>query len=235
MTISVKGLGIGAATLAAGVLAAAVLPSARPSEAASALPGSAPVTVVNTPLPMTLQGTGSVTGQVSATQSGAWSVGVTSLPAVQLAPGATVNVAGGGASDSARQAYAVALCATFTGACGTTPDSAALPLNTRFVIEYASGHCVVHNTGIHGWRLTTHLNGQTVQYTIPDKISAHDGDSTTGLFSNPTRFYADGGPADSLSVGLLDAGFTETGAIDYCQITLSGYLVDMTPQFPGAP
>ncbi len=40
--------------------------------------GSAPVTVVNTPLPV--QGNTSVSGTVSATQSGAWSVGVNNFP-----------------------------------------------------------------------------------------------------------------------------------------------------------
>jgi hypothetical protein len=38
--------------------------------------GSAPVTVTNTPLPVTLQGTGSIAGNVSASQSGAWNVGI---------------------------------------------------------------------------------------------------------------------------------------------------------------
>ena len=62
--------------------------------------------MVNTPLPVQLQGTGNVTGQVSATQSGAWNVGVTSLPAVQLAPGGTLAL-----DDPAKDAYAVKLCA----------------------------------------------------------------------------------------------------------------------------
>ena len=237
MNRNAKSLGIGTVTLAAGMLAALVLPAARPTEAASALPGSAPVTVLNTPLPVALQGTGSITGQVSATQSGAWNVGVTSLPAVQLAPGTTVNVAGGGISDSARQAYALTLCATFTDDCGGAPSSATLPLNTRFVIEYVSGSCFVRNTGIHGWRLATRLNGQPVEYIIPDKIGAHDDESTEGLFSNLTRFYADGGQTDSLSVSLFEAGFIEShdyGPVSECDITLSGYLVDTTPQFPTA-
>jgi hypothetical protein len=46
-----------------------------PSKPAGAA-GSAPVTVTNTPLPVTLQGTGSIAGNVSASQSGAWNVGI---------------------------------------------------------------------------------------------------------------------------------------------------------------
>ena len=38
--------------------------------------GSAPVMVTNTPLPVSLTGTGSISGNVNAAQSGAWNVGI---------------------------------------------------------------------------------------------------------------------------------------------------------------
>jgi hypothetical protein len=234
MDRNVKGFGMGLLALAAG-MASWTLTGPRPTEAATALQGSAPVTVVNTPLPVALQGTGSITGQVSAAQSGAWSVGVTSLPAVQLAPGTTVNVQGGGAGETARQAYALNLCATLTDSCSTAPQTATLPLNTRFVIEFASGSCYVRNAGIDGWKLTGRLNGQTFQHIVTNKIRSHDDESTTGLFSQPVRFYIDGGEVDGLSVSLWDAGYSEShdyGPVQECDITLSGYLVDTTPAFP---
>jgi len=212
-------------------------PQSRSTETATAA-GSAPVTVVNTPLPVSLQGTGTVTGKVTALQGGSWSVGVTTLPAVQLAPGTTVNVQGGGANDSAREAYSLSLCATGdTESCGVNPTTATIPLNKRFVIEFVSGYCFVRNTGIHGWTLTAPLNGQSYEHMIGDKISAHDDDSTTGLFTNQTRIYADGGQVDSLSVRVLAQGFSEHhdyGPEAYCNATLSGYLVDTTPPFPAA-
>lgn len=232
-----KNLGLGVLTMVAGVMAALTIPPSRALQAAAPTAGTAPVTVMNTPLPVALQGTGTITGQVTATQEGAWSVGVTSLPAVQLAPGTTVNVQGGGAGDSARQAYALELCATGTESCPAGTSFATLPLNTRFVIEYVSGSCRVTNTGIHGWTLTGPLNGQPHTYQVQCKISAEDDHSTTGLFSEQVRIYVDGGATGSLSVGTHDQGFSQhhdLGPYSECGITLSGYLVDTTPVFPSA-
>lgn len=46
--------------------------------------GGPTVTVANTPLPVSLAGTGSITGTVAATQSGTWNVGLTGTPAVSV-------------------------------------------------------------------------------------------------------------------------------------------------------
>jgi len=43
------------------------------------------VRVVNTPLPVTLQGTGTISGTVAATQSGTWNVGINGTPMFNLA------------------------------------------------------------------------------------------------------------------------------------------------------
>jgi len=194
---------------------------------------------MNTPLPVALQGTGANAGNVNAAQSGAWNVGVTSLPAVQLAPGTTIGVSGGSPAveDPARRAFAVTLCATNSDDCGT-PAGASLPVSTRFVIEYAAGTCAVRNTGILGWELKARLNGQDNLYQVGDKLSAHDDETTTGLFSNPMRVYVDGGIVNGLSVDLVLAGFNEShdlGPSAYCTVTLSGHLVDMPATFPTAP
>ncbi len=233
MNIRTTHVGAAVFMAAAGVLAALTIPVANQTQAS----GTAPVTVVNTPLPVALQGTGGDAGNVNAAQSGAWNVGVTSLPAVQLAPGTTIGVSGGSLAveDPARRAFAVTLCATYSETCGDTPSSASFPLSTRFVIEYAAGICSVRNTGIHGWELKARLNGQDNLYQVSDKLSAHDDETTTGLFSNPMRVYVDGGVPNGLSVDLLDAGFNEShdlGPFAYCTVTLSGHLVDMPATFP---
>jgi hypothetical protein len=221
-----KSLGAAALLAAAGTLGTL-------ATGATATSGTAPVTVVNTPLPVALQGTGTITGQVSAAQSGPWSVGVTSLPAVQLAPGATVSLAGGSLAldDPAKEAYAVTLCASeYTDGCFSTPSAVTLPVGKRFIIEYTSGHCYVRNTGIHGWTLKARLNGQDFFYQISDKISAHDDQSTEGLFGDQVLIYADGGVPNGLSVNLFPAGFTEDhdlGPFDSCDITLSGRLIQL--------
>src|SRR3989442_2399159 len=109
---------------------------------------------MNTPVPVALEGTGANAGNVNAAQSGAWNVGVTSLPAVQLVPGTTIGVNGGSLAveDPPRRAFAVTLCATNSDDCGT-PAGASLPVSTRFVIEYAARTCAVRHTGMLGWEV----------------------------------------------------------------------------------
>jgi len=228
-------LGAAAVVAAVGMLVAPTIP-----QSGTLASGTAPVTVMNTPLPVALQGTGNITGEVSAAQKGTWSVGVTSLPAVQLAAGTQVGISGGSLSldDPAKTAYAVSLCATDTDDCSGVPSTATLPVGTRFVIEVVSGDCFVRNEGVHGWALLAQLNGQVHEYEISDKISAHDDESTMGLFFNQGRIYADGGVVDGISVSLVSAGFSEShdlGPVGLCRITLSGYLVQNTTPFPATP
>ena len=121
-------------------LAAATIPLSKPTQAQQ---GSAPVTVVNTPLPVSLVGTGSIAGTVNAAQSGAWNVGVTTLPAVQLAAGTTVGITGGLSNTAAapifvrdvdepgRNAYFAAVCQSTETPCG----GVTVPAGYRYVIE----------------------------------------------------------------------------------------------------
>ena len=230
MNRKVKRLGLLGVAVAAVSLAALAIPGAS---AISSAAGWAPVMVVNTPLPVALQGTGNIAGNVNAAQSGSWSVGVTSLPAVQLAAGTTVGINGGvSIADPAKQAFALSLCSTFSDSCGAIPEAATLPVGTRYVIEQASGYCVVRDTGIHGWKLRASLNGQIYEHYVADKISAHDGANTTGLFMEKTQIYVDGGVPNGLSVQPVPQDFNETHPEDYCHITLSGHVVQMPAQFP---
>jgi len=228
----------GGAALIAGM--GMVVAFTRPETATTQLAGTAPVTVMNTPLPVALQGTGSITGNVNAAQSGPWSVGVTTLPAVQLAAGTTVAINGGSVAfdDPARQAYVVELCAAYDDECSPGASETTLPVGTRFVIEQASGYCKVINLAIDGWEVKARLNGQNHSYEIRDKISADDDESTNGLFFEQTRIYADGGGVNGLSVQLIEphSGETHTfGPHASCKITLSGYLVQTSPAFPATP
>jgi len=206
-----------------GLLAAVALPQPLPSQAA----GSAPVTVVNTPLPVSLEGTGNIAGTVAATQSGAWNVGVTSLPAVQLAAGATVGISGFSntaatalfTSDidaAARAAFAVALCSDIgDGTCAGVyqePNTTTLPVGQRFVIEQISHGC----DG--GAYINASLNGHSYQYVLP---------GTGGGFSQQQRIYVDGGVANGLAFH-LNSPTTDSS----CRATLSGHLVQIATPFP---
>jgi hypothetical protein len=221
-------------------LAAATIPLPKATQAQAA--GSAPVTVVNTPLPVNLTGTGNISGNVNAAQSGAWNVGVTNMPAMQLAPGTTVGISGGFSNtatspiftqdvdEPAKNAYVVGLCATskFQTCPGVT-----VPFGTRYVIEQVSGECNVGSeSSIGGFKLTAHLNGADNVYFFHDKISAGSGDTTVGPFFQESRIYSDGGVENGISAIVFDAGGSGPGAA--CSITLSGHLVSMDVVFPTA-
>jgi hypothetical protein len=189
------------------------------------------VTVVNTPLPVSLSGTGNISGSVNAAQSGAWNVGVTSLPSVQLAAGTTVGITGGLSNTSAsplfvrdvdepgRNAHVVRVCQSTESTCG----SVTVPVGNRYVIEQVAGECQV-GTGstIYGFRLHAWLNGAENVYPVRNNISADSGggQTTTGFFFQPARIYADGGTE-------LSVAFAGLGGSAFCGVTLSGHLVPM--------
>lgn len=218
---------IGALTLVLAV-AAATIPLSRPTQAQQ---GSAPVTVVNTPLPVSLTGTGNISGSVNAAQSGAWNVGVTSLPSVQLAAGTTVGITGGLSNTAAtplfvrdvdepgRNAHVVHVCQSTISPCG----GVTVPVGNRYVIEQVAGECQV-GTGstIYGFRLHAWLNGAENVYPVRNNISAESGggQTTTGFFFQPARIYADGGTE-------LSVAFAGVGGSAFCGVTLSGHLVPM--------
>jgi hypothetical protein len=182
--------------------------------------GSAPVTVVNTPLPVTLTGTGKIAGTVAATQSGAWNVGVTSLPPLQLAAGTTVGISGFSNTEAtalftsdvdfaARHAFAAVL--------PSTPDGLSLPFGKRFVIEQVSGSCSIATVSqtLGNPRLFASLGGQVFEYAIPGQI---EGEGTRRI-NQHVRIYADGGVVNGL--------FYDSGQDETCTLTASGYLVQL--------
>ena len=196
-------------------------------KATQAQQGSAPVTVVNTPLPVSLTGTGTISGNVNAAQSGAWNVGVTSLPAVQLASGATVAISGFSNTEAtalftsdidaaAKGAFAVALCSdTGNGTCASVyseTSTTTLPVGQRFVIEQISHGCGG------GAYIQARLKGHTFQYVLP---------GAGGGFSQQQRIYVDGGVANGLGF-YLNNPITDS----ICRATLSGHLVTIAPPFP---
>ena len=192
--------------------------------------GSAPVTVVNSPqepVPVALQGTGSVAGTVNALQSGPWTVGVSSLPAVQLAAGTTFNFNNSPDAPiytddlSARQAFAASLCVGE----GCTSDVVAVPVGNRFVIEYVSGRCRSNGGNPATFVISASLNGQTHSYfTSGVQGLVGSGDTNYIMIGAVTRIYAD----TSVRISRFD-----DSATDQCLVTLSGHLRVISPQFPG--
>jgi hypothetical protein len=178
--------------------------------------GWAPVKVINTPLPVSLTGTGMITGSVNAYQADAWSVGVTSLPSVQLAPGTTVEVTGTVGDSNAKNAFAGELCVDAGAGCGSPLT---IPVNKRFVIEQVSGECDTSDEeDFENWVIKVHLNGTMHDHYFKSPIRS--------AFHFATRIYAD---APDITVRGIQSGFHDNNE---CDMTLSGYLVDTTPPFP---
>jgi hypothetical protein len=195
------------------VVAVGVLttPEARTVQAS----GTAPVEVRNTPLPVTLSGLGQIAGTVGASQSGVWNVGITSLPAVQLAPGTVVAV-----EDTTGHPFAIELCTGCGGAHATT-----LPVGYRFVIEQVSGRChtTLESQSLLSPRIEASLNGQVYRYYVNSQLHGH----LQRVFNDQTRIYVDGGVPEGLSIdGLGNEG---------CEVTFSGELTALSQPFPQAP
>ncbi len=197
-------------------LAAISIPLPRPLAAA----GSAPVTVMNTPLP--------VQGTVGATQSGPWNVGIT---------GGTVNVANSASSpvfardvdNAARQPFQKNLCIPISGAflpfCSGIPDSFVVPDGKRLVIEQVAGDCLQQSgTQVVEISLRTQVGSDLVPYAFPlqppPTFSAPSGLYATSL-NHLIRIYADPGTTVDIPRAQLIGG-TEA----YCVLGVSGYLVN---------
>jgi hypothetical protein len=196
--------------------------------------GSAPVTVVNTPaepVPVALQGTGSVAGTVHAVQSGPWSVGVSRLPAGQLATGTTCILNNSPtapiytADVSAREAFAVSVCdGGGSGACPPGEEVALVPVGKRFVIEQVSGRCWRNGDVPATFYIYASLNGQAYPYyTSGVQGLVGVGQTNYIIVGALTRIYAE----TSVGIARFDP------STDECRATLSGHLQDISSPFPG--
>jgi hypothetical protein len=205
-------------------LAALTIPQPRPIQAA----GSAPVIVTNTPLPVSLSGTGNAAGTVN----------IASLPAVQLAAGTTVGISSGigntettplfisDVENSARQALAVDIEGdTSSGGDCTLPGFCYSPgVGKRFVIEQVSGLCGTNPDQLDdvGFTLRVFSNGDFHSYYFSGPSHVYS------RFTTLTRIYADGDSSEAVSM-------SEAAAGSVCSATLSGHLITIPTTFPTAP
>lgn len=194
--------------------------------------GGPTVTVANTPLPVSLAGTGSITGTVAATQSGTWNVGLTGTPAVSVSnfPAiqpvsfsntSTTPLFVRDVDNSARTALQLT--------CGsTTADSGSFSCNlgtagtgTRIVIETVSGYLKVP-AGISPGdpHLVTTVNGNTVNHYLRGSLMGTIAGFDNWLFTEDVRLYADASTSITVRANTDATGNTGTGTF-----TVSGYAV----------
>jgi len=193
------------------------------------------VQVVNTPLPVSVQGTATVAGNVgitgtptvSATQSGIWNVG--------LADGAAINV-GNTASNpvpvlEAREPVLLTEHAPLGADCPAT-FFYVVPAGKRLVVEHVSGRMNIPADATPTidfiWNGSKDSTGTFVGapsgFVVPQVVGPLGvlGDHNLVAFNHPTRAYADAGKF----VGVISciSTFQKTGDLLF---SISGYLTPL--------
>ncbi len=241
-----------------GILTVAL--SLVPSKPVGAM-GSAPVTVTNTPLPV--QGTVNVgntpsvnvanaavpvQGTVGAMQSGAWNVGITntpsvnvsSLPAVQFNGAQPVAFSNAEANpvftrdvdNAARQPLQKMLCVdggSQTGTCSGRGivNGFFVPDGKRLVIEEVSSLCDQRQgTVVVAVSIRTQVASDEVDHTFPLQLpatfAAPTGSEYSSSFHYVTRIYADSG----MMVFISAVQAISPGIDFFCTMAVSGHLVN---------
>lgn len=185
-----------------------------------AAPGSAPVTVVNTPLPVEASITGTISGDVSVTNTP--EVNVVNEPTVTVGNSATNPVLIRDVDNPAGQPYAEFRQATIPdGDRNGFAHFSAIPAGKRLVIEYVNVHAQFHSGG-QGLviRLFAFTGGDSNPYRFPTSIASSNVlDEILG--SHPVRIYVD--PNTEPVLGCARVILT---GIATCDMTISGYLAD---------
>jgi len=180
------------------------------------------VRVVNTPLPVTLQGTGTISGTVAATQSGTWNVGINGTPMFNLANPADIAKAEG-----IQHPYQKEL------ECGWPNDnnhcdvSFTSPTNQRLVIEYVSGSCNL-NPGMQllDVHVITTVGGVRVVHSVGmfNPAGGNFFGNVIVQLGQAVRIYADQGTQVEITV--LESGVGNT--LQVCGWAISGQAVDVS-------
>jgi len=202
MLLRLKTFASGVGLLLLVVLAVALI---RPEPVRGA--GTAPVTVMNTPLPVQL--TGSVTGTVQAVQSGSWTVGLSPNTAVWTRD----------LDNPARQPFHV-------------EGSLTVPEGKTYVVEHYSGRCSAVDAiaSLTSVRLTVANEGiHATDYAVPHLLDSNgfsDGRAVNiWAGSGYTRLYA---PAGSLIEVATEMNNNATGGHkNACHTEASGYVIDV--------
>ena len=197
--------------IAGGILLIALSLSVAHVNVADSTPPGPFVTVVNTPLPVTLQGTGSISGTVAATQSGTWNVGITN--AADLAKALGIG-------------QPVMFSSSLTDNGGIS-SKFHVPANQRLIIEYVSGSCFVGNAEIDELEVVVQTSGQVIAGTAVDlAVSALGaGNQTTAAFGHLARIYA--GPGTDVDFEVTSSAGGGGSTAFSCSVHFSGQLVSV--------
>ncbi len=186
--------------------------------------GSAPVMVTNTPLPVSLTGTGSISGNVTAAQSGAWNVGINN-PGTSPVPVRDMD-------NAARQVpFQTGVFVTLLNGADHNTDatdlSTFLPSGKGFVIEHLSAQ-VFMPTGqkallFVGAIKTTGVGVGFNHAFVLEPQGTMGGLNDVPVVSTPLHAFADS--SMSLTAALDRLASSNSGEVSG-GVFVSGYLVD---------
>ncbi len=186
--------------------------------------GSAPVMVTNTPLPVTLQGTGNISGNVSAAQTGAWNVGINNAGTSPVPVRDMDNAA-------RRVPFQTGVFVDLLNGVDHNTDatdlSTFLPSGKGFVIEHLSAQ-VLMPTGqkallFVGAIKTTDFGVVYKQAFVLEPQGTFGGSQDMLVASTPFHAFVDSSMSLTASVQRLATSFSGEGG---GHVQVSGYLID---------
>ena len=198
--------------------------------------GSAPVTVVNTPLPVT------------AVQSGAWNVSVSNTPGVNIANTPGVNIAntptvalspGASVRDAdnpARHPFQTGAVVQLAPGAAEATTGFPVPAGKEFVIENVSGFGEIPiGESLTNVSVCTATRGITppnqsppeiCHFFVPTVTGSYNGTVNNNVVSAQTRLYSDGCDFSACQVRVQANRNGTSGSGDF-HFSISGYLVDI--------
>jgi hypothetical protein len=208
-------------TLVAAIIAGlAVIGSLMNSQQSTARAAGGPtVTIDPTQLPLPVQGSLGVSGTVAATQSGAWNVGISGTPHVNVTNPATAPVLFLNVNDPGRIPYQ-----TFVTASGNNVAFPAIPAGHRLVIQNASIQAAIAGSNTSTSALAE-LTIAGIVSRVGDFVMTAQlyPDVALATVNQPFTAYFDAGQQPVVGVILFGSG--TAGSVI---ATLTGYMLDCT-------
>lgn len=189
------------------VVAGLMLTGLKPARAQGPQPPPEFAVKIVSPLPLPVTGSSVVSGQVAATQSGPWNVGLLGTVSVQ-------NV-----DERGRNPYQVRVhCETSSGN-GCSVEAAAIPNGKRLVLEHINAAVQLYNAnGIQNVNLFLKNSSRAV--ALPAQLVSSNGDFWNYVINESVLVYVEAGDALVFNPSSWDSGVNATAH-------LAGYLVDL--------